>query len=141
QVEYGSNTTLELQDGLPINDITRHAFSALDENGIIRSAEAHSCSECTHKYKRIADIITGDDPAAVVVKMVVLDGIVMGPTHCAFENCTQSIANVQQGVFCTEHDILCFGLCCIKNCNSLKAENSQTCQAHQHNWHSHIIRF
>ncbi|TFK36140.1 hypothetical protein BDQ12DRAFT_561892, partial [Crucibulum laeve] len=126
QVAYGSNTTLELQDGLPINDITRHAFSALGENGIIRSAEAHSCSECTHKYKRIADIITGDDLAAVVgidenrqvpiltgddadlaaqdaacarleaenamdidnnssefedspVKMVVLDGIVMGP--------------------------------------------------------------
>ncbi|TFK35631.1 hypothetical protein BDQ12DRAFT_611479, partial [Crucibulum laeve] len=45
------------------------------------------------------------------------------------------------GVFCTEHDILHFGLCHIKNCNSPKAENSQTCQAHQHNWHSHIIRF
>ncbi|TFK39238.1 hypothetical protein BDQ12DRAFT_698258 [Crucibulum laeve] len=54
------------------------------------------------------------------VKMVVLDGIVMGPTHCAFENC----------VFCAEHDILCFGLCHIKNCN-----------IHQHNWQSHIIRF
>ncbi|TFK36774.1 hypothetical protein BDQ12DRAFT_754967, partial [Crucibulum laeve] len=126
QVAHGSNTTLELQDGLPVNDVARHAFSALGENGIIRSAEAHSCNECTHKYKRTADIITSDDPAAVVdlaaqdaahaqleagnamdidnnpsecegspVKMVVLDGIVMGPTHCAFENCTQSIANIK----------------------------------------------
>ncbi|TFK31826.1 hypothetical protein BDQ12DRAFT_701426 [Crucibulum laeve] len=76
-----------------------------------------------------------------LVKMVVLDGIVMGPTHCAFENCIQSIANIQQGVFCAEDDILHFGLCHIKNCNSSKAENSQTCQVHQHNWQSHIIRF
>ncbi|TFK32970.1 hypothetical protein BDQ12DRAFT_572305, partial [Crucibulum laeve] len=88
-----SNTSLELLDGLPINDVTRHAFSVLGENGVIRNAEDHSCDECTHKYKRTADIITGDDPAAVVVKLVVLDGIVTGPTHCAYDDCTQSIAN------------------------------------------------
>ena len=103
----------------------------MGENGIVRSAENHFCSECTHDYKQTADRITGDDPAAVVgidenqsvpgltgpdadlairdaaqarydaensmlieqtsastvaapVKMVVLDGIVMGPTVCFY---------------------------------------------------------
>ena len=38
----------------------------MGESGIIRSADHHQCSECTHAYKATADIITGDDPAAVV---------------------------------------------------------------------------
>ena len=124
---------MELPDHLSINDVTRHAFGKLGESGVIQSAENHFCNECTHKYKRTADLITPDDPAAIVgidenravpamtgenadlavcdaaqarlnaqnamdvdhnsqessengsalespVKMVVLDGIVMGPT-------------------------------------------------------------
>ena len=51
RVAQASNAVLELQDGLSINDITRHAFNQLGENGIIRSAENHFCSECTHDYK------------------------------------------------------------------------------------------
>ena len=122
QVAQASQYTLELADGLPIDDVTRHAFNILGENGVIRSAENHFCSECTHDYKETADRITGDDPAAVIgvdenrnvpvltgddaesamelddeddddamslssaekapVKMVVLDGIVMGPPVC-----------------------------------------------------------
>ena len=127
---------MELADGLPIDDVTRHAFNLLGENGVIRSAENHFCSECTQDYKETADRITGDDPAAVIgvdenhnvpvltgddadlaardmaqarldaqnamevddndnddamsssstekapVKMVVLDGLVMGPPVC-----------------------------------------------------------
>jgi hypothetical protein len=136
QVAQASQYTLELADGLPIDDVTRHAFNLLGENGVIRSAENHFCSECTQDYKETADRITGDDPAAVIgvdenhnvpvltgddadlaardmaqarldaqnamevdddddddamsssstekapVKMVVLDGLVMGPPVC-----------------------------------------------------------
>jgi hypothetical protein len=57
---------LELLDGLPIDEVTKHAFNTLGENGIIRSAQNHFCSECTQDYKRAADRITGDDPAALV---------------------------------------------------------------------------
>ena len=60
-----SKLNLELQDGLSINEVTKEAFEILGENGIIRAADQHACSECTHKYKRKADIITGDDPAAL----------------------------------------------------------------------------
>ena len=134
-VAQGSNTALELKEGFPINDdeVTKHAFQQLAEEGIIRSAENHFCSECTCNYKATADQITGDNHAAVVgvdenqtvpaltgpnadlairdaaqarhdtehsmhvdqnptateeaapVKMVVMDGIVMGPTvYCIF---------------------------------------------------------
>ncbi|KAF8993375.1 hypothetical protein BDQ17DRAFT_1252964, partial [Cyathus striatus] len=33
------------------------------------------------------------------VKMVVIDGIVMGPTHCAYEDCSVKLANARTGVF------------------------------------------
>lgn len=61
-----SDIDLELHDGLAIDDVTRQAFDILGENGIIRAADQHSCKECTQPYKRTADIITGDDPAALV---------------------------------------------------------------------------
>jgi hypothetical protein len=133
QVAKSSSYTLELLDGLSIEEVTRDAFNILGEGGIIRSAENHFCSECTHNYKRTADQITADDPAALVgvdenrnvpllqgedadlaaqdtaqarldamnamnvdeaasdtsmapVKMVVMDGIVMGHTVC-FGHC------------------------------------------------------
>ena len=132
-----------LDGGLPIDMVTQKAFEALGENGKIRSADGHTCADCTHAYKQTAGIITGDDPAAVVgldenrvvpalltedadlalqdaadarqqaaraqiqpavadenidvdmpmINMVVMDGIVMGHTHCAFGNCTNDLAN------------------------------------------------
>jgi hypothetical protein len=57
---------LKLADGLAIGEVTKQAFSQLGENGVIRSAENHFCSECTHEYKATPDRITGDDPAAVL---------------------------------------------------------------------------
>ena len=65
-IAAASEINLELQDGLAINDVTKQAFSILGENGIIRAADKHACKECTQPYKRTADIITGDDPAALV---------------------------------------------------------------------------
>jgi hypothetical protein len=65
-VASSSNTNLSLQDALNIEEVTTQAFAAIGENGIIRSANSHQCSECTHAYKSTADIITGNDPAALV---------------------------------------------------------------------------
>ncbi|KAG6808477.1 hypothetical protein H0H92_004004 [Tricholoma furcatifolium] len=161
QVAAGSRLTLALSDSLSVEEITKQAFEYLGENGIIRSAEKHSCSECTQKFKSKADFLTPDDPAAVVrvdenqavpplqgedaalavndaaharrsaaeamdiddeeednnknkkrkvapVKMIVMDGIVMGPTHCAFENCSEPLVNARRAVFCANHQILMF---------------------------------
>ena len=140
-----SGCTLVLKDGLSIDEVTHEAFSKLGANGIILPASQYSCSECTQKYKRKADFLIGDDPAALVgrdenrvvpsllgegaedaaqyaararelasrvqedsddepmnvdhvpVKMVVVDGIVMGPTHCAYGDCTSALGNAQGG--------------------------------------------
>ena len=61
-----SDLHLEIQDGLAIDEVTKEALEILGENGIIRAADQHACSECTQPYKRTADRITGDDPAALV---------------------------------------------------------------------------
>ena len=67
-IASSSDTTLTLQDGLDINDVTTEAFSILGENGVIRSTNHHECVDCSHPYKATADAIplAGDDPAAVV---------------------------------------------------------------------------
>lgn len=87
---------LEALDGLSIDELTKQAFALLGDSGIIRSADQHHCSECTQEYKKRSDTIGQNDnnqphnlqgtqsneeenePA--FVNMVVLDGIVMGPT-------------------------------------------------------------
>jgi hypothetical protein len=155
-VAKSSGVTLEMPNGISIQEVTKQAFIQLGDNGGIRGAQNHSCSECTHEYKETADRITGDDPAAVLgvdenhqvpalvgqgaelavqdaararlnaqlaaqaiddamdvdqssqslssteeaspVKLVVMDGVVMGPTHCAFDDCIEEVQNAW-GVF------------------------------------------
>lgn len=104
-----SNVNLVLQDGLAIDDVTKEAFSSLGENGIICAANNHECDECAQPYKHTSDVMPGANPTAMVdvdgamdideatdtynmpvaeamnidnplVKMIVVDGIVMGPT-------------------------------------------------------------
>ena len=162
KVAASSNHGLELPEGLPIAQLTKQAFAVLGDEGVIRSADEHFCSDCTHPFKQTADRITGDDPAALLgvdennvvpalegdnadlaiqdaaearlnaqnamdvdddsevneesddrapIKLVVMDGQVMGPRHCAYEDCTGDLANAQVGVFCVEHEILRGGLC------------------------------
>jgi hypothetical protein len=65
-IAAASDINLELQDGLAIDDVTRQAFSILGENGIIRSADQHTCQECSQPYRKTAEIMTEDDPAALV---------------------------------------------------------------------------
>ena len=54
---------LEVKDGLPIESLVKEAYIILGEKG---SAENYFYSECTHKFKQTADVITEDDPAAII---------------------------------------------------------------------------
>ena len=165
-----------------IAQIVQHAFEILGENGLIRAANGHSCAECVQPYKARADIITGDDPAAVVgvdehinvpglegndahlaledaqaaidhaaeanqlvtsdaemetdqcISMVVMDGIVMGPTHCAFQHCTLPLQNARGGVFCKEHNDAYGNKCRVIGCTSSKIAGTQACRRHQTEW-------
>lgn len=88
-----SDIDLVLQDGLSIEEVTKEAFDVLGANGVIRVAGEHSCSECTQEYKATADVISSSSASAhneedmqvddTSVQMVVLDGIVTGPSVCA----------------------------------------------------------
>ena len=46
---------LKLNDMLPINDVTREAFSVLGQRGVISASVGHSCPECTQPYRAAAN--------------------------------------------------------------------------------------
>jgi CxC5 like cysteine cluster associated with KDZ transposases len=50
KVAAASGLDVEIADRLPIDEVTKKAFEILGEQGLIRSADGHSCSECTHNY-------------------------------------------------------------------------------------------
>ena len=49
-IATSANTELSVRDNLAIDEITKEAFLSLGENGVIRAADQHACSECTHDY-------------------------------------------------------------------------------------------
>ena len=75
------------------------------------------------------------------VQMVVMDGIVMGPKHCAFDNCTANLINYQNGVYCAEHFRNYGHLCHVVDCRNAKTSNSLACIQHQALWRSHVTRY
>ncbi|TDL17112.1 hypothetical protein BD410DRAFT_816582 [Rickenella mellea] len=85
RVAQSSGSQLIIPDNLPIDQVTKQAFENLGENGVIRSAQNHFCSECTHPYKAAADQIIREDPAAL-----------LGPdTEMAVENNQNNEQNAQ----------------------------------------------
>ena len=148
-ISAASNFDLELKDGLPIEDVTLEAFSCLGHNGLIQAAQDHACSECTQAYKRTADTISDlgveyqstPEPEAAPVKMIVIDGIVMGPTHCAFDNCTADLDNSRGGAFCSDHEIQFGNKCRVRNCQNNKVNTTQACEQHQGQWKKHTQNY
>ena len=66
---------------LPIDAVVVEAFDILGEGGQICAVEGHECNECTKPFKQAGGEVVSD---AAPVKMVVMDGIVMGPTVSGF---------------------------------------------------------
>ncbi|KAF8235431.1 hypothetical protein L208DRAFT_1256942, partial [Tricholoma matsutake] len=114
-IASASDIDLILQDGLSIDEVTKEAFEVLGANGVIRVAGEHSCSECTQIYKATADVIpspntaaesssaSGDDQMEVdkaFVQLVVLDGIVTGPSVCALYWHLNVVAYIKFLVLC-----------------------------------------
>ena len=57
---------LELREDLNIHEVVTQAFAKLGNAGIIEPGREHSCSECTQPHKHTADLISNEDPAAVI---------------------------------------------------------------------------
>ncbi|KAF8979686.1 hypothetical protein BDQ17DRAFT_1394497 [Cyathus striatus] len=66
--------------------------------------------------------------------MVVIDGIVMGPQHCAYDNCSNTLVNHRGGVFCDVHNQEFGARCCVHDCQNQKIDNTQACNEHQEMW-------
>ena len=165
-VASSSNIHLTIQDGLAIDEVTEQAFSILGESGKIKAADQHACEECTHEYRGNVGIVSTHDRSAMVgmedvalqdndeasamgsegiadndhapVKMVVMDGIVMGHSHCAYENCIASLQNARGGSYCDLHENLYGGLCHAADCSNPKVQGTQACQQHQVLWRRHV---
>jgi hypothetical protein len=78
-VASSDEVDFETPANLSIDDLTEKAFYELGNDGRMKVANDHSCSECTKPFKEsVTD--TTIHPDVAPVKMVVLDGIAMGPT-------------------------------------------------------------
>ena len=74
-----------------------------------------------------------------MVKMVVMDGIVMGPTHRAFDNCTKPLANAcsRGDSFCRSHQSEFRNHCRVRDCQNRKVGDTMACHAHRNDWYQY----
>jgi hypothetical protein len=77
-----------------------------------------------------------DDETMAPVKMVVVDGIVMGPTHCAYGDCTSALGNARGGVFCPVLEAERGTKCHTRGCTNTKKVGTLACTipGHQEQW-------
>ncbi|KAF8872970.1 hypothetical protein CPB84DRAFT_1818021 [Gymnopilus junonius] len=73
------------------------------------------------------------------VTMAIIDGLVMTPTHCAYDGCTQDLQNARGGAFCAEHERSYGDKCRIRDCRGTKVANTQACQRHQPEWRKYKL--
>ena len=71
------------------------------------------------------------------VKMVVMDGIVMGPIHCAFGACTADVANARGEAFCPQHVTEFANKCRVVGCRGTKVGGTEACALHRADWVQH----
>jgi len=72
------------------------------------------------------------------VKMVVVDGIVVGHTICAFHDCTSELVNACGGVYCAFHEDMLGTTCHVTNCSNLNVQGTLACQIHQEKWNRYM---
>ena len=160
QISDASGVDFYIRDSASMEEVTQTAFITLGNNGIIQSGENHSCDECSQPYRAKSDVILNpNDPSAVLgvdnpvtdqvtqensdsemdvdmnnVTMVVVDGIVVGTKHCAYDNCTLDLANNRGGSFCQIHENEFGNKCHVRDCTESVVSKTMACAAHQMLW-------
>ncbi|KAF8058226.1 hypothetical protein FPV67DRAFT_1565621 [Lyophyllum atratum] len=136
-VASSSNTTFETIPNIAIDDLTQHAFAVLGKGGEIPGAREHTCSDCTKPFKEhVGD--TEPIPGTKPVNMLTLDGVVMGPQICAFEDCTNDLVNARSGALCAIHEVLLGSKCCMAGCQRNKVGETQACNEHLDIWRKSV---
>lgn len=110
-------------------------------------AEAGLAAQDAAEQRAYAATINNNNPSTPAapmeidrapLKLVVLDGLVGGPQHCAFDDCTAELHNSCGGVFCIEHLLAYGSKFHVQGCLEVKIASTQACQAHQGQWKTHL---
>ncbi|KAF6750848.1 hypothetical protein DFP72DRAFT_851376 [Ephemerocybe angulata] len=138
-VAFDSNTTFTTPDNSNIDEIIQQAYLQLGNNGVIAASKGHACSECTHPYRATVgeDAPNAADGDYKPINMVVVDGIVMGPTHCAYPGCERALANARGESFCGHHLEVHGNKCRAVGCNNLNTTGTRAYQQHQTMWNDY----
>jgi hypothetical protein len=168
QVSDASGVEFSIRDTSSIDEVTQTAFISFGNNGIIQSAENHSCEECSQPFRATSDVILNpNDPSALLgvdnplpaediqnsssnptsqnsdsdmdidlrnVTMVVVDGIVVGTKHCAYDNCTSDLTNYRGGSLCQIHENEFGNRCRVRDCTDTVVATTMACATHQALW-------
>ncbi|EDR00210.1 uncharacterized protein LACBIDRAFT_314597 [Laccaria bicolor S238N-H82] len=70
--------------------------------------------------------------------MLTLDGVVMGPQICAFDDCTNDLLNAHGGALCATHEALLANKCRVVGCSKDKIQGTQACAEHVADWKKSI---
>jgi len=82
-----------------INGADPAAVVGVDENRTVPPILHPNSESSTSNMAQRENVQTDVTDNEALVKMVVMDGIVMGPQHGALGNCTADLASSQGGVF------------------------------------------
>ncbi|EDR04206.1 uncharacterized protein LACBIDRAFT_304897 [Laccaria bicolor S238N-H82] len=70
--------------------------------------------------------------------MLTLDGVVMGPQICAFDDCTNDLLNARGGALCATHEASLANKCRVVGCSKDKIQGTQACAEHVADWKKSI---
>src|SRR5882757_4727272 len=136
QISVTSGIDFSIRDTASIEEVTQAAFSILGQNGVIYPAENHSCAECSQPYQRSESEMDVD---VQNVTMSVIDGIVVGTKHCAYDNCTSDLVNYRGGSFCQVHEQEFGNRCRVRDCTDILIPSTMACANHQGLWNKYKL--
>jgi hypothetical protein len=110
-----------------------HAFQAY-----IEAQEAQETARRWIAENANSGTTNAENSSDYYCNMVVMDGLVMGTQHCAFDNCTDSLANTRGGVFCQHHELAYGDKCRIRDCENIKVSGTQACNDHKEQWQKYL---
>ncbi|KAH6902652.1 hypothetical protein BKA70DRAFT_1434983 [Coprinopsis sp. MPI-PUGE-AT-0042] len=134
-VPEDTNTSLTVAYSTSIDELVEYAYDKMGSTGKIAVADNHACMDCTHPWCSQVD----GDPTAVEeegawVNMRMVDGIVMGPQHCAFPECKGALSSYRGKSYCDHHKWTRGHICRMEGCEELKVGATTACEAHQGEW-------
>ncbi|PPQ92746.1 hypothetical protein CVT25_003855, partial [Psilocybe cyanescens] len=122
-----------------MEDIENASSSISEDIGVDENSTIPLLAEEMEDIENVSSSISEDssdksdamDIDKKYVKMVVLNGIVMGPMHCAIDHCANNLANSRGGSLCDHHLQEYGSRCLVRDCTNTRIGKTSACQRHQ----------